>query len=97
MMFVDEKADVARPTGEAGDEGHDTAAVYQSTLTLQASTEARKGQTRIKPCCEFFFEGWSGERPLYFIPIEAKVLIKEKHVTAITLYGHNCVSKVREA
>ena len=86
MMFVDEKADVARPAGEDGDEGHDTAAVYHSTLTLQARTEARKGQRGMKPCCDFSFEGWSGERPLYFIPIEAKVLIKEKHMSQLAHY-----------
>ena len=85
-MFVDEKADVARPAGEEGDEGHDTAAVYRSTLTLQARTEARKGQRGKKPCCDFSFEGWSGDRPLYFIPIEAKVMIEEKHRSQLAHY-----------
>ena len=71
---------------EDRDEGHDAAAVYHSTLTLQARTEARSGRMGVKPCCDYSFEGWSGERPVYFIPIEAKVLIKEKHMSQLAHY-----------
>jgi hypothetical protein len=59
---------------------------YHSAFTLETATEGRPRQKGRKPSCDFAFSGWMDGEPLYFIPIEAKLLLSLENLSQLAHY-----------